>query len=493
MLRKRHWQALPQSRCALRARSASLTVMAVAACVAALAFSAPSAAQPVTERSKQKQAAERQRGELQQKLDLLKRDIDRTEAAKGSAADALAESESAISKANRSLRDLSDEQKQAEGKLAQLVRQQGELSRVVDAQQAQLSKLMRQQYVAGNEDRIKLLLSGDNPNRINRELQYMGYVSQAQAKLIETLRINLQAVRDNKAKTQNTKFELEEIAGEQREQKTVLEQEKAKRTALLAQLSLKLSSQRKEAGTIQRNEQQLSTLVDKLAALIEEQKKAEAAAREKAREAREKRQQERLARAQAKAAERERAAALAKAHSAPSPSASAAPSPSSAPSAADAIDDDEPPSQAAESNDAIPMADDDFGQPFVALRGKLRLPVRGDLVGKFGARRGDGGAWKGWFIRAAEGSEVKAVAAGRVVYADWLRGFGNLIIIDHGKRYMTIYGNNQAVLKRPGDLVKAGEVIAAAGNSGGNEQSGLYFEMRHEGRAFDPLGWVTTR
>jgi septal ring factor EnvC (AmiA/AmiB activator) len=88
---------------------------------------------------------------------------------------------------------------------------------------------------------------------------------------------------------------------------------------------------------------------------------------------------------------------------------------------------------------------------------------------------------------------VHAVAAGRVVYADWLRGFGNLIIVDHGKQYMTIYGNNQAVLKRAGDLVKAGEVIASAGNSGGNEQSGLYFEIRHQGRAFDPLGWVTTR
>jgi septal ring factor EnvC (AmiA/AmiB activator) len=97
------------------------------------------------------------------------------------------------------------------------------------------------------------------------------------------------------------------------------------------------------------------------------------------------------------------------------------------------------------------------------------------------------------FIRAEEGAEVKAVAGGRVVFAEWLRGFGNLIIVDHGNQYMTIYGNNQAVLKRAGDVVKAGETIANAGNSGGNEQSGLYFEMRHQGRAFDPLGWVTIR
>ncbi|MDF3036509.1 MAG: putative peptidase, partial [Paucimonas sp.] len=76
---------------------------------------------------------------------------------------------------------------------------------------------------------------------------------------------------------------------------------------------------------------------------------------------------------------------------------------------------------------------------------------------------------------------------------DWLRGFGNLIIVDHGNQYMTIYGNNQAVLKHAGDAVKVGDVIATAGNSGGNEQSGLYFEMRFQGRAFDPLQWVTLK
>lgn len=358
------------------------------------------------------------------------------------------------------------------------MRQQDELSGIVNKQQEQLSTLLRQQYVAGNEDRIKLLLSGDNPNRINRDLQYMGYVSQAQARLIETLRVNLQAVRDNKAKTQNAKFELEEIAGEQREQKTVLEQEKAKRATLLSQLSSKLAAQRKEAGNIERDGQRLTGLVDKLTALIEAQKKADAAAREK-------RQQELQAKAKARAAERERLAAAKARGSAAGP----------APAAADAIDDDEAPAQAADNGAAAGagVGDDNFGQPFASLRGKLRMPLRGELAAKFGGKRSDGPAWKGWFIRAAEGSDVRAVAAGRVVYADWLRGFGNLIIVDHGKQYMTIYGNNQAVLKRAGDLVKAGDVIASAGNSGGNEQSGLYFEMRHEGRAFDPLGWVTTR
>jgi len=429
----------------------------------------PAQAQQATERTRQKQAAEQQRADLQQRLDALKRDIDKTETAKGNAADALAASEQAISKANLALRDLGQEQADTEARLNVLVQQQVELSQVVNAQQAQLSTLLRQQYVAGNEDRIKLLLSGDNPNRINRDLQYMGYVSQAQARLIETLRGNLQAIKDNKAATQNAKFQLEDIAQEQNKQKQVLEQQKTKRSGLLAQLSSKLNAQRKEAGNLQRDAQRLSGLVDKLAQLIEEQKKADAAAREK-----------RLQ--QAKLEREKRAAQQAK----------AAPGTKSRSASSEASSED----AAAPSlgrNDMIPEPEENFGKPFASLRGQLRLPLRGDLIAKFGGKRGDGPTWKGLFIRAPEGSEVRAVAAGRVVYADWLRGFGNLLIVDHGDQYITIYGNNQAVLKHAGDIVKAGDIIASAGNSGGNEQSGLYFEMRHQGRAFDPLGWVTTR
>ena len=467
-------QILRHIRQPLQLRPARMLSAVVAAVFLSAALWQPCAsAQQVTERTRQKQAAEKERADLQQKLANLKRDIDKTETAKGNAADALAESEQAISKANRSLRELAQEQADTESRLGVLVKQQSELSGVVNVQQAQLSKLLREQYVAGNEDRIKLLLSGDNPNRINRELQYMGYVSQAQARLIETLRVNLQAIKDNKAATQNAKFELEEIAQEENEQKKLLEKEKAKRSGLLAQLSTKLTAQRKEVGNLQRDEQRLSGLVDKLAQIIEEQKKAEAAAREK-------RRQEQLAKA--KAEHDKRVAQQAK----------AAPGTKSKPAPSDAIDDDEAP-QSLGRNEATPSAEENFGKPFATLRGQLRLPVRGDLLAKFGGKRGDGPSWKGLFIRAPEGTEVKAVAAGRVVYADWLRGFGNLIIVDHGNQYMTIYGNNQSVLKRAGDLVKTGDVIASAGNSGGNEQSGLYFEMRHQGRAFDPLGWVTTR
>jgi len=129
--------------------------------------------------------------------------------------------------------------------------------------------------------------------------------------------------------------------------------------------------------------------------------------------------------------------------------------------------------------------------PFSSLRGKLRLPVRGELTGRFGAPRGASGLEaKGVFIRAPEGQPVRAVARGQVVYADWMRGFGNLMIVDHGENYFSIYANTESLLKRTGDPVGAGETLATTGSSGGNEETGLYFELRHLGRPFDPLRWV---
>ncbi|MDR3479138.1 MAG: peptidoglycan DD-metalloendopeptidase family protein [Burkholderiaceae bacterium] len=458
--------------------------------VALLGVAASADAAKVSERAKQKKLAEIQRADLQEKLAQLKHEIDNTEVAKSHASDALAESEAAISDADRALHDLAQEQQAEEAKLAKIVKQQEDLKKAIALQQQKLSNILREQYVAGNEDRIKLLLSGDNPNRINRELQYMGYVSQSQAKLIDALRKNLQALEANKVETQEAKDELDEIAQEQLQQKAVLEREKAQRALLLTKLSSKLATQRKEAGNMEHNEQRLAGLVDKLSKLIEEQQKADAAAaRRKEEQARAKAEAERRAQ-QANAAKL--AAAKAAGTKAPPP----APVEIKTPNPADAIDADEPPPTTLAKVEPTPLPKVEegiFPHDFSALRGQLRLPVRGELVAKFGGKHGDGPSWKGLFIRAEEGAEVKAVAGGRVVFAEWLRGFGNLIIVDHGNQYMTIYGNNQAVLKRAGDVVKAGETIANAGNSGGNEQSGLYFEMRHQGRAFDPLGWVTIR
>jgi murein hydrolase activator len=140
---------------------------------------------------------------------------------------------------------------------------------------------------------------------------------------------------------------------------------------------------------------------------------------------------------------------------------------------------------------AVPEPGTGAAGMFSRQKGSLRLPVRGELAGRFGTPTPEGGvSAKGVFIRAPEGEQVRSVGAGRVVYADWMRGFGNLLIVDHGEAFMSIYGNNESLLKQTGDTVALGEPLATVGHSGGNDQTGLYFELRHLGKPFDPLRWV---
>ncbi len=360
-------------------------------CAALLLSSGAAQGAKPTERSKQKAAAEAQRAGLQQKLTALKRDISRTESAKDDAADTLAESEEAISNANRALRDLAQEQSATGVKLNALGQEHQQLTATVEKQKAQLSKLLREQYVAGNEDRIKLLLSGDNPNRINRDLQLMAYVSQAQARLLDALRANLLAVEKNQADVQNAKDELEEIAQEERDQKALLVQEKARRAALLTSLSQRLVAQRKEVGNVERDEQRMGNLVDKLAKLIEEQAAAAAA---------EKKRQQLLA--------EQRAAAKA---------------------AADAR---------------------------IAAEKRERLLAARAKAAQAQAER----------ERLAKEQQNKS-----------------------GKIKPQTPPAPPVKLE-PIDDDEPPQVAKVAGNSGGNEESGLYFELRHQGRAFDPATWV---
>ena len=413
------------------------------------------------ERSRQKESAEQERAELRKKLLTLKEDIGKTEKARGHAADSLSASEAAISNANRSLRELAAEQEKTKKRLEKLSVSQEALETAVAQQRNRFEKMLRGQYVGGQDDRVKLLLSGDNPNRIARELRYLGYVSAEQSKAIDILQQNLAAIEANKLDAEEARNALEDIADEQREQKALLEKEKNKRKALLLQLSSQLSSQRKQAGNLSRDEERLSSLVEKLATLIAQQRKAE--------------EEEAKRRARAKAEQKEKLAAKGRSADKSAERPEAGP----AKSASKPVPESEP---------EPPPAND--GSGFASLKGKLKLPVKGELVAIFGARRADGPNWKGLFITAAEGAEVKAIAAGEIIFADWMRGFGNLLVVDHGGQYMTIYGNNQSLLKRPGDKLKMGDVIAIVGNSGGNEQSGLYFEMRYQGRAIDPSSWM---
>ncbi len=131
--------------------------------------------------------------------------------------------------------------------------------------------------------------------------------------------------------------------------------------------------------------------------------------------------------------------------------------------------------------------------PFKLQQGKLPWPAKGKFTARYGDAKSQGGLkWKGMLIAADYGTPVKAISHGRIAFADWLQGFGFITIIDHGEGYMSLYGHSESLFKQVGDWVLAGEVIATAGDSGGQPESGIYFEIRSRGKPVDPRKWCKT-
>jgi len=127
---------------------------------------------------------------------------------------------------------------------------------------------------------------------------------------------------------------------------------------------------------------------------------------------------------------------------------------------------------------------------FAELKGKLAWPVKGKLKKLFGRNKPLSNLrWQGVILEAPNGSHVQAISHGRVAFADWLRGLGNLIIIDHGNSYLSLYGHNESLFKTAGEWVEAGDVISSTGSSGGQKKPGLYFEIRKKGKPQNPTGW----
>jgi septal ring factor EnvC (AmiA/AmiB activator) len=368
--------------------------------------------------------------ELQQRIESLKQEVDRTEGAHAEASDALKQSEQAISEANRKLHELTQQQKSNASTLDAIRKDRIGMEATIAKQQSLLANQLYQQYLSGEQNYLRSLLQERDPNVIARDLQYFSYVAKSRADLIASLRKNLGRVAALDAQVETSLKEVARLKEAQVQERQELQKQQAERRTMLKKLANQLQAQRGEITRLQQNEKRLSQLVERLAKIV-----PKAPLRNKIKE-----------------------------------------SPSPRP-------------EKLQHNEALPTPDSDSGA-FASLKGKLRLPVRGELAGRFGAQREDSGvSWKGLFIRAKEGDEVRAIASGRVVFADWLRGFGNLMILDHGDGYMSLYGNNQALLKRVGDEVRIGDNIAAVGNSGGNQESGLYFELRRQSKPFDPLSW----
>ncbi len=456
----------------------------MAALIAVVFFGAqPTSAKPQTAEKKPAPAlsspdiVEKQSdlGELRTRIDGLRKELTTSEETKADAGDRLREADRLISRMERELHELNDSRGQLEKKLKNLEHQSQELGITLGQQQVQLEKLIYKQYLRGTPDSLQLLLNGNDPNQMARDLHYVSAIALTRAEMMGEINANIDKKKSLAADVKERSTELAEVEAEQKKRHGELQKQREERQALYAQISSKVNAQRKEIGNLQQNEKRLSSLIDRLSKILAAQA-AQAAKAARAAEAARLAEATRAAEA-AKAAARQKERRQAAGEEKPS----VRPPPSVEPARPKAPETE---------NRHEPVASDGS---FARQRGNLRLPTRGAVSGRFGSPRDGGGTWRGLFIKAGAGSDVKSIAGGRVVFSEWMRGFGNLLIVDHGDGYLSIYGNNDALLKQVGQSVKGGETVATVGNSGGNPESGLYFELRHQGQPIDPMKWASLK
>lgn len=396
---------------------------------------------PVALAEKRTEAPKQALSDVQERLEALKKQLSNSQEAHKDAADALKDSEVAISLSNKKLYEINQRQQQNKETLAQLASDSISANQTLSQQQLLLSSQLYQQYIHGKQSYVQMILQSEHPSEIARDVYYYSYIAKARAELINKMQGSLDKINQLNAATAAAQQQVLLLKQKQVETRQSLESQKREKSKVVSTLSQKIAAQRGEIKKLSRDEKQLSQLVKRLASI--------------------------------------------------KPSSPRRPS---APDRPDQPAMKEPTLQNRSSKTVIAnntLPSNEFaGANFSTLKGKLRLPIRGEVSNRFGANREDSGvSWKGLFIRANAGTEVKAVANGQVVFADWLRGFGNLIILDHGDGYMSLYGNNQALIKAVGSNVRSGDTIAAVGNSGGNESNGLYYELRRQSLPFDPLSW----
>ncbi|MBI2994333.1 MAG: peptidoglycan DD-metalloendopeptidase family protein [Gammaproteobacteria bacterium] len=318
----------------------------------------------------------------------------------------LQHAEAAIGQTRARVSRIGAEAERKSDRLGELRMQEESQRSVLAQQRAELADQIRTAYASGRHDYLKLLLNQEDPALLGRMLAYHDYASRARARDIEVVVSALNSLADTQSDIANEAIRLEELQTLETARLAELETQRESRGLVLARLRETISSRDRELALLQRNEQELARLLDKL-------RGAGPAAR--------------------------------------------------------------------------PLED---VPPFISLKGKLKWPAAGPLTHRFGdPRMGGRLRFQGVTIGAPTGSDVRAVGTGKVIFADWFRNMGLLVIIDHGEEFMSLYGHNESLLKKPGDFVQAGEIVAKVGDTGGQEQAGLYFEIRQSGNPLDPYQW----
>ncbi len=344
----------------------------------------------------------------------------------------------AIAAASRQLRETEATLTQINAQVAELNASLAKLEKQKAAQERNLAAQLDAAFRQGQHTGLQLILSGEESQRGQRLQAYFGYLNQARQETIAQLKQTREEVDVQKRELEGKQTQQQTLLYEQKAQQAKLEQVRAERKKTLTSLE----------SSIQQGQQQLSELRANESRLRDRIARAEAAAK---------------ARAQREAAEAEKVRNRQKEATRKGTT-----------------------YKPTESERSLMSRTGGLGSP----RGQAYWPVRGTLLHRYGEQLQGELRWKGIVIGASEGTEVKAIADGRVILADWLQGYGLVVVVEHGKGDMSLYGYNQSALVNVGTQVRAGQPIALVGSSGGQGRPSLYFEIRRQGQAVNPQPWL---
>jgi septal ring factor EnvC (AmiA/AmiB activator) len=402
--------------------------LAATAAVGALALPATAHAQSTND-------TQRKLDQAQRELQAVAAERRRIEGQRGAASRELRSLDEKLGDSSRALHDTEAKLAQQRAELAELQRKRDEMQAGLAKQRAELEALLRSAYTIGNAAPLKLLLAQDTAAAAARMLTWHRYLQADRSARVRKLSADLAELQQVEQRIEAEQAALAATQARQRTQLAQLKDDRQEHAQAVAKLDARYQDKRSREKALGSDVAGLKKLLAQLrAAAARAEAERKAAAERAAREARE-----------------------AKAAGKPAP-------PRAAPT-------------------VVPAGP--------ALRvGGLNWPLSGNLLAGYGGKLPDGGRSSGLLIGAPAGTPVKAVADGTVVFADWMNGYGLILIIDHGNGYMSLYAHNEALLRDAGDRVKRGDAVASTGNSGSAGPVGLYFELRRNGDPVDPGLWL---
>lgn len=349
---------------------------------------------------------------------------------------ALKQQDQSIGAASKVLRQTEQQLSRLQRDLSRLSASIATLEKTQTQHQQRLSQQLDAAFRIGKQGQLQAILSSDDPARSERLLHYYHAINDERRAVIDELSVNRHDLQEQKNQLSAAQKQQKTLLGTQQQQQSKLQQTRLERKKTLSALESDLKQNQQQLAQLKLNEQRLRDQI--VRAEREAKLRAEREARELARK---------------RASEEKRTGKP----------------------------------YVPNANERTLMAQSGgLGRP----GSQHRWPVNGAVLHRFGDSQEGELRWKGMVISANEGSEVRAIADGKVLLADWLQGYGLVMVIEHGKGDMSLYGYNQTVLFKPGDNVKAGQAIALVGDSGGQGVPSLYFEIRRQGQAVNPRPWL---